>query len=290
MLGDGLRIYLTHFPIDKGKWRIWKFAEKKGLTKEDRVLQSTTLQGVNMLINTKEHIQRFIYFWGLWEHNELRVLQALLRPGDVFLDLGANIGFFSLVASKIVGDRGHVHAFEAIPDTLRELEHNIELNSVRNITVHPQAAANQNMLVRFARPTSAAGSEVNSMRYEIHGENYWEVPCVRVDECLDLTQAIRLIKIDIEGAEMLALRGMEKILQQPGKPIILCEVIDDILREMSSSAEELFSFLEAQDYKYVYLIGNKGLTRFNRAVDGLAGFQHNVVFSAVPLPGHLGKT
>ncbi|HTD05890.1 FkbM family methyltransferase [Undibacterium sp.] len=286
LLGNGLRLYLTHFPIDYGKWRVWKYAEKKGLTKKERVLQSTTRQGVNMSINTKEHLQRFIYFWGLWEHNELRVLRTLLKPGDTFLDLGANIGFFSLVASRIVGERGHVHAFEAIPDTLKELEANILLNSIKNITVHPQAAADREMRVRFAKPADSR-SEMNSMRFEVHGENYWEIPCVRVDESIDATQAIKLIKIDIEGAEMMALRGMEKILQQPAKPIILCEVIDEFLKEMNSNAEELFFFLEAHGYQYVYLMENKGLMRLTRTVDGLAGFNHNVVFSAVSLPRYL---
>lgn len=281
-VGNGLRLYLSYFPIDFGKWSVWKYAEKKGLTRKEQILQSTTLQGFNMSINTKEHIQRFIYFWGLWEHNELRVLRSLLRPGDTFLDLGANIGFFSLVASRIVGESGRVHAFEAIPDTLKELESNIQLNGIKNIVVHPQAVADQEMRVRFARHLESR-SEINSMRFEIRGENYWDVPCVRVDASVDVSQPIRLIKIDIEGAEMIALRGMEKILAQPYKPIILCEVIDVILRDMNSSAEEVLMFLRAYGYQHVYVITNKGLELMDESTD-MKGFSHNVVFSAGPLP------
>jgi FkbM family methyltransferase len=132
---------------------------------------------------------------------------ALLKNGDVVWDLGANAGIFTLVASRIVGQKGRVFAFEPQPRNVDALRRHLELNGFRNVDVWPCAVSDQ---VGEARFDDSGGSSQGflSDRGQI------VVPTVTLDSLMATGELLapRVIKIDIEGAEHRALRGAERTI------------------------------------------------------------------------------
>src|SRR5882757_4827335 len=89
--------------------------------------------GARFAVDTQDLIQRYIYMFGVWEPHMTRWLQSRLRPGDTFVDVGANIGYYSILASRLVGDEGRVVALEASPAFHQQLLKQVRLNEGRNV-------------------------------------------------------------------------------------------------------------------------------------------------------------
>jgi FkbM family methyltransferase len=138
-------------------------------------------------------------------HREESLLQEVLRPGDVFVDVGANIGALSLAASNIVGKSGHVFAVEAHPKTVEYLRGNVRLNRTENVSIIHAAAGDREGIVHFTSRRSDDQNYISSSGIE--------VPIRTLDSLLP-DVPIRLLKIDVEGFELFVLRGAEHSLQK----------------------------------------------------------------------------
>jgi FkbM family methyltransferase len=185
--------------IRLAKKPLWLFANRyinwRGLD-----LMATTADGSLMRVNTRDLIQQHIYWFGVWEPALSAFLRAWLRPADTFIDVGANVGYFSLLAARRVGAAGHVVAIEAAPPIFTMLERNIALNDGM-----PIRAANAAATAETSEVTITMGSEVNigstSLRggkgkaYTVHG-----APLAVLLTANEMAEA-RAFKIDIEGAE-----------------------------------------------------------------------------------------
>ena len=88
-------------------------------------------------------INQAIFLYGTFEISETRLVQAFLRPGMTFLDVGAHIGYYTLIASRLVGDAGRVHSFEPGAATRAHLEANVARNGLGNVEIHAEALAEQ---------------------------------------------------------------------------------------------------------------------------------------------------
>jgi len=141
-----------------------------------------------------------------------------LKPGDVFLDLGANIGFFSLLAASIVKDSGKVISVEPNMQNLQLLYASILENNFTNIKVFPFAASDHSQILKL----TSFGSNGLVGAPEKDQLNSQFLPSVRIDELLQNEEKINLIKLDIEGYEPLAFKGMDKILKKHN-PVIISE-------------------------------------------------------------------
>jgi FkbM family methyltransferase len=166
-----------------------------------------------MSIEKAQLIDSYIYFFNVWEPTITEMFRRLLCPGDVVLDVGANIGYYTLLAAGRVGSRGRVHAIEAHPETFEKLKKNVALCALGNVSLHQLAA------------TDAFGSKALSTDF---GHDPGAARLMDADcnaECIAVQTApvdalippedvrrTKLIKIDVEGAELLALRGMREIL------------------------------------------------------------------------------
>jgi FkbM family methyltransferase len=170
-----------------------------------------------------------------------------LRPGDVFVDIGANIGYFSLLGALPVGDSGRVIAIEPTPPTVAKLEINLELNGLKNVKVHELAVLDRPGTVQIHQPHDD-NIGANTLRPSGHSKRYWDVSATTLDDLLRGEPRIRLVKLDLEGAELLALRGFIQHLSSADGPLVLCEVTDRFLRELGGSARDLFSLMA--DYSY----------------------------------------
>jgi FkbM family methyltransferase len=157
---------------------------------------------------------------GCWAGTYERPVQELfrrhVRPGSVVLDVGANVGFYTLLASKLVGPAGHVHAFEPLPRNLHFLEKHVELNGLSNVTVQPIAISALSGHAQFHTTTHASMGRLGSA-----GD--LDVVTASLDDLL-ASGRIPLptfIKMDIEGAESGALRGAATLLSQSPLTIVL---------------------------------------------------------------------
>jgi FkbM family methyltransferase len=149
------------------------------------------------------------YFLGSYKLGKQKKLQQFLKEGDVFFDLGAHVGFFTLLASLFVGDQGRVVAFEPNPENIRYLKKHIEWNQRKNITVFEAAIGDQNCLVSFDPSRRSAMGSVCST-------GSMTVQMLNLDYLYEAAKipAPQIIKIDIEGSECIALKGAQRLISE----------------------------------------------------------------------------
>lgn len=176
-------------------------------------------------------IGRAIHLTKQYEPHVAQAVRRLLQPGDTFVDVGANVGYFTLLAATLVGPQGNVIAFEPNPDNCRLLHHSLAQNGLNNVRLYENAVAEATQ--RFSFSSGGADSNARILRAEeLHGRNehFAQVQAVTLDEALqDVVTRVDLIKMDIEGAEPRAWRGMQSVLQQY-RPVIISEYAPDLIR------------------------------------------------------------
>jgi FkbM family methyltransferase len=174
-------------------------------------------------------------------------MRSLLRPGDVAIDAGANIGLFSLVAAVAVGPGGRVIACEPSPGTAAILRSNVERNRFDWTEVHQVAVADCAGVLPMH--VFSAGSGFSSFAPADTGtSDLVDVPVTTLDELAgDLLERVRVVKIDVEGAETRALQGASALLER-ARPDFIIELEPDHLARQGSSVEDLRRIFEDVGY------------------------------------------
>lgn len=168
------------------------------------------------------------YFRGDVEPEVQSVLQKHLRPGMVFYDIGANIGFFSLLAARLVGTQGRIVAFEADPEIAARLREHVTRNQVAMISVEEKAVWSSSDPVSFARADASTSPDrglghVVAEKSDEKSFGTIHVQAISLDEYVDGSASPDFIKCDVEGAEVEVFRGALTLLSER-KPDILCEM------------------------------------------------------------------
>jgi FkbM family methyltransferase len=168
------------------------------------------------------------YWLGIYEPNLQRVIKDWFKPGWVVYDVGANIGYISLLLAQAVQDSGTIYAFEALPDNFTRLQKNIRLNALedRIKAVHAAVIDASKPVTFMVGPSSGMGKVVGSAgRQEVVYAQSLTVPGISLDEYVYEAghPAPQAVKMDIEGGEVLALPGMRRILQE-AHPLMLLEL------------------------------------------------------------------
>ena len=160
--------------------------------------------------------------YGLYELDSMRIIRSLLKPGDHFIDCGANVGYITLLASKAVGSTGRVDSVEPEPHNRGRLVEHLAANNVTNVTVHDVALGDAVGTAQiFFPPPSSNNHGTSSLYAPTPDATPSEVRVARLDDLVSGSPA--LIKIDVEGAEPLAIDGMSKLLSVPKPPAIVIE-------------------------------------------------------------------
>jgi FkbM family methyltransferase len=191
-----------------------------------------------------QFVSRRIREEGVWEPFETSLVLGLLRPGDVFVDVGANIGYFSVLAASVVGAQGAVFAFEPDPDNYRLLCANAELNGMERCITAVAAAlsdvAGEGQLFLSADNLGDhqvyAGDEIRSSLpiALFHGSDYLAERLQRLD----------LLKVDTQGAEFQVMSGLLPLLTAlPQPPRIIIELTPHSLRQAGASGRALLELL-----------------------------------------------
>src|SRR5262249_39238174 len=127
-----LRGYMRYSPVLAGKRSAWALYDQKfGWRTRPKI--ATTPFRFSLHVRMPDHIQKVIWLTGRWEPGITEFFRATLSPGDTFVDVGANIGYYSMLGSRIVGDSGHVYAIEGSPTTVAWPRENVRLNQAPNV-------------------------------------------------------------------------------------------------------------------------------------------------------------
>jgi FkbM family methyltransferase len=162
----------------------------------------------------------YYVFWGTLERGVTQYLEAALRPGMVFVDVGANIGIHTLHAARAVGSAGMVHSFEPSPETFRALDANVRANGFERIALYPMAVLDRSGEARLHEVSGMCGW--NSLFAPAGSTRSVPVKATTLDEALMHAGRIDIVKIDAEGAEPFIWHGMRRILEEnPGIRIVI---------------------------------------------------------------------
>jgi FkbM family methyltransferase len=250
----------------------------------------TDFDGTRLEVRLHEHMGSHLFWYGSYSREVLRVVDRILRPGMVMLDVGANIGEVTLFSAKRVGPNGRVYAFEPMPALAGQLRANIERNQAGNVELIEAAVSDtagtammyaQSQL--FHDGTTHEGlatlfgqgdrrSPVGTMRVTTLDEEFAALALPSLD----------LIKIDIEGAELPALRGAIRLLQR-WRPWLIIEVQTETSVAAGYQAADILQDLEQFGYRFAR-IGRRGTLVLTTATS-LIDFQNILAIpEGRPLP------
>lgn len=211
------------------------------------------------------------YFRGIPEGEYSDPVLTSLRPyvedSAVCIDVGANIGLYSLALS-VLAPNGHIHAFEPSPDAFAYLEKNLAQNGVTNVSVSPLALGSSDQSVRFHEiPFFTAGSFTVDkscfLTSEILGSNYFEAPCTTLDDFIQTNglERVDLVKIDVEGGELAVIEGALGMLKK-FQPLVLLEFSSFALTLTQSTLPQVALDRICKIFPNVFVVGrDDGLLR-----------------------------
>jgi len=212
--------------------------------------------GVRMWLHLDSQLARLIYCED-FEWQEQRFILKFLRQGDVFVDIGANIGLFSLIAARRVGKSGHVYTFEPSSRTFRRLQANIELNRLNNVSCYQLALSDS--VAQLNLNVSLDGYDAwNSMAQPFEGNSFTveKVNAVTWNEFASphgLVGRVVMMKIDVEGWESRVLLGGREWLSREDAPVLQVEFTEQAAESAGSSCSQLYCLLEELGYRmFVY--------------------------------------
>lgn len=198
-----------------------------------------------MEVKPKDGISGMLWAFGTWEPNISNWLRRTLKPGDGFIDLGANVGYYTLLAKKLVLD-GPVWAFEASPTIYRQLVRNIELNNF-DVVAYNFAVSD-----RDGEVSIHLGDNQGTANIFGGAPTEAVIPARSLDSVLadQDVSAVRVIKIDIEGAEDLALAGMQETWKRlPDAAEFMVELSTDLLQPRGVDPNSIVRMFEGRGYR-----------------------------------------
>lgn len=261
---------LRHWP--GGLWFSEQLRKKYASRHEDIILSDFDTD-LKLLVNLSDHIGSQIFWRGYYSYDQLLLADRIIHPQDVVLDVGANIGEFSVYAAKRC-HKGQVHSFEPTQKLYNILKKNISLNHFKNAFVYKMGLGEklQEIPIYSKQEVGIDGSFNNGLNSLYRSEGMEEletVELVPLDYWVAENQIkkIDLIKIDVEGAELMVLKGGEKSIQR-FKPQMILEVNDVTSRRAGYSTQELVSFVENLGYD-IYCLLKDGKTQLWNHSDAL---------------------
>jgi FkbM family methyltransferase len=219
-----------------------------------------------------------IAVYGIWEPQVEAVLRRLVKPGDIVVEVGANVGYHTLVLAERVGRAGQVHSFEPHPRLLPLLRATLAFNGAlgRRVTLHACAALDAPGRVGFAAAQEQVGSGhpqvlgLSAAYDEVYAERF-EVEAVRIDDRLADVPSIDLLRMDAEGSEGLALHGAAALIARSPRLRIVTEWSPAMLAARTSPAD-LAAWLGGQGFR-AWTIARSGRLE-QVAIDALPGLPH----------------
>jgi FkbM family methyltransferase len=237
--------------LPRGAHRLIPVVE--GLFALDGVVSARLGRGPTMRVRSRDVMHRQIFWLGEYERETTAAFLALLRPGMTVLDVGANVGYFTLLAARAVGPEGRVVAFEPVNENHELLCENVRLNGLENVTVERVALADRDATGRmflYRKDVNSGMGSLMGLEANAAVEQRAVATCT-LDAYLAGARIDRVdvIKMDIQGGEGKALDGMRETLARDAGPTLIWELNPLVLAEYGDSASRLVRLLEACGYR-----------------------------------------
>lgn len=233
------------------------------------------IQGSKMYVDVlnKSHSMRktFQHYASdkIHEKTTTEIFKKVIKKGDIVLDIGANIGYFTLLSANLAGEKGRVYSFEPEPTNFKYLTKNIKLNAYNHVTANQKAVSDKDgEKVKLYICSYESGHHTINQPKGIkdygggaHSEinpDFIEVETVSIDKFCDenIKSPVNVIKLDVEGAEFLALLGMNQTIKESKNLKMFIEFFPLLIRDMGHSPEE-FARKILEDYGFsVFIISD----------------------------------
>lgn len=208
------------------------------------------VQGHKMFLDSKDTL--YLSINGVYEPFETELVKKEIKNGDVVLDIGANIGYFTLIFAKIVGEEGKVFAFEPDPTNFSLLKKNVEINGYQNVILIQKAVSNKTGKIKlYLSEENLAGHRI----YNLHGDRKSiEIEAIQLDDYFEnYNGKIDFIKMDIEGAEGQAIQGMFNLLKKNKTVKIVTEFLPIALKISGIEPIEYLKMLIEHGFKLYHI-------------------------------------
>jgi FkbM family methyltransferase len=237
----------------------------------------TDIQGSKMYLDSRDFgVAPYLLIWGVYEKHETKLFKTIIEKGMVVVDVGANIGYYSLLAARCVGDGGKVFAFEPDPYNYGLLCKNIEVNAYRNIIPLKKGVFSKTgKMMMFLDKRNLGGHSLSEANVNKNASIMIEVTSLD-DHFKDKDYKIDVVKVDVQGSELEVLEGMKNVIDQNEDLKIITEFWPMGIRNSGSSARDFLNrlvesgfdlyqigeFLKPVDIDYLLRIcdGNKSTT------------------------------
>ena len=243
-----------------------------------RLIARWLASGMGVLIevggeSTRVHPFTIVYSIGEWEPYTEELFQDAINPGSTVLDIGAHHGYFSILAARRAGSEGKVYAIEPAPENFQILKKNIELNHLKNVVLVNKAVGDSNTNASFfiAKPNDVQGSLFPTLR-----PNEYSIPveCITIDDLL-VGEAVDVVKMDIEGAEPFALKGMINTLEKSPNIVLFLEFHGPWLKRAGVEPQEFLDQLKGNGFECQLINdGRKRLQPLKLELTPEEGFYH----------------
>ena len=216
-----------------------------GLRQRDVAVRNGIAKGLKF--NTGESCPELAL--GTYEVPIQKIFAQHLKTGDVFYDIGANVGFFSIIAAKLVGG-GKVYAFEPGSENAKSIRHNAELNDFKQIEVIEKAVSNTSGTGEFLLAKYSGGHALATADAPPDLAGKVTVDLVSIDDLIasEQIEPPNFVKIDVEGAELDVLKGMTQTIKTY-QPTVIYEVDDGDRAAYERKYQELADFFESFSYQ-----------------------------------------
>jgi FkbM family methyltransferase len=266
-----VKVLLSLWPFHRGKQT---FAHHLFRTLF-RKLQSpirTLVRGIHFELDLADRMQGIFFLTGLYEPKTIAAILSSLPPDEksVYLDVGANVGLLSLQVRK-ARPLVQCHLFEPDPQTFQKLKKNVSLNPFRDIHLHQLIVSDQTAQQQ-AFHTSPMSSESGWGRLATHiggntaEANLLRLPSITIDDhCAQARiEQIDLLKVDVEGAEALVLRGASRYLSEGKIKAVICEMNDGALQAFGMTSEKIKGLLASHGFTEVARFEMNALFKLKR--------------------------
>ena len=228
-----------------------------------------TILGTKMLLDQNDSLELSKH--GSYNKDETNFVKKCIQPNSIVVDVGAHIGYYTLLMAKLAG---YVHAFEPNKENFAILEKNVALNALGNVKLYNAAASDKK------GSTLLYKCESNSGMHRLYPSNWCHgghdvVETMRLDDVLDRAD---FIKMDIEGAEYCALKGMERILSE--RPTLFMEFDPPSITESGAEPRELYEYIKSFGYNIRLLNGENDYDRIEQITKNNDGYKMSLFCTA----------
>lgn len=209
---------------------------------------SITIDGRRLWLNPEDaEVSGVLAIRGEYERREIDRMLGVIGPGDTVVDVGAHIGYVTLMMSAAVGEAGRVIALEPDPTNLRYLRRTVEGLPEKNVEIHPVAIWREEGEMTWHRSATNTGDHSLLPSGERSADDV-RVRTARLDDLIAPGTNIRFLKMDVQGAEGAAFEGMERIMRESPPETMLVELMPHVLREAGEDPEQIVRTLLDRGY------------------------------------------